>query len=86
MRVDRSKNNLLLEIEDTGVGMSEDFLLKVFEPFEQESTGIDRLFEGTGLGLSITKNLIQLLKGEITITSTKNSGTLVALKIPLPDA
>ncbi|MDI1324986.1 MAG: ATP-binding protein [Algoriphagus sp.] len=86
LSVDRRRNNLLLEIEDTGVGMSEDFLLKVFEPFEQESSGNDRLFEGTGLGLSITKNLIELLKGEIKISSTKNAGTLVTLEIPLPDA
>lgn len=86
LSVDRRKNNILLEIEDTGVGMSEDFLLKGFEPFEQESTGNDRLFEGTGLGLSITKNLIKLLNGEITITSTKNLGTLVTLEIPLPEA
>ncbi len=86
LSVDRRKNNLLLEIEDTGVGMSEDFLLKVFEPFEQESSGNERLFEGTGLGLSITKNLIELLKGEISISSTKNFGTVVTLEIPLPDA
>ena len=86
LSIDRRKNNLLFEIEDTGVGMSEDFLLKVFDPFEQESSGNDRLYEGTGLGLSITKNLIELLKGEIHISSTKNSGTLVTLEIPLPDA
>lgn len=86
LSVDRRKNNLFLEIEDTGVGMSEDFLLKVFKPFEQESSGNERLFEGTGLGLSITKNLIELLKGEITISSTKNAGTVVTLEIPLPDA
>jgi signal transduction histidine kinase len=43
------------------------------------------LYEGTGLGLSITKNLIELLKGEILISSTKNAGTLVTLEIPLPE-
>jgi signal transduction histidine kinase len=85
LSIDRRKNNLLFEIEDTGVGMSEDFLLKVFDPFEQESSGNDRLYEGTGLGLSITKNLIELLKGEILISSTKNAGTLVTLEIPLPE-
>ena len=67
------------------MGMSEDFLSKVFDPFEQESSGNDRLYEGTGLGLSITKNLIELLKGEILISSTKNAGTLVTLEIPLPE-
>jgi len=57
----------------------------MFDPFEQESKGNDRLFEGTGLGLSITHNLVQLLGGKIQIASTKNSGTRVLVEIPLPE-
>ena len=85
LTVDKRKNNILISIEDSGVGMSEDFLKKAFKPFEQESTGNQRLYEGTGLGLSITKNLVALLNGEILLQSTKNSGTLVTIEIPLPE-
>jgi PAS domain S-box-containing protein len=78
-------NLLQLEISDTGVGMSESFQVKMFDPFEQESTGHDRLFEGTGLGLSITRNLVRLLGGRIEIQSKKNTGTRVFIEIPLPE-
>jgi len=84
LTVDKRKNNILLSIEDSGVGMSDDFLRKAFQPFEQESTGNQRLYEGTGLGLSITKNLVSLLNGEILLQSSKNSGTIVTVEIPLP--
>ncbi len=83
LQVDKKNTDLFLEIEDTGVGMSEEYLKKLFQPFEQESTGNDRLYDGTGLGLSITKNLIDLLGGEIQVESLKNSGTLVSIQIPI---
>ncbi|WP_111671985.1 sensor histidine kinase [Algoriphagus litoralis] len=82
---DRVANQLILEVTDSGVGMSDSFQEIMFEPFEQESKGNDRLFEGTGLGLSITRNLIQLLDGKIEVQSTKNSGTRVIVEIPLPN-
>jgi PAS domain S-box-containing protein len=74
---------LFLEVKDTGIGMSREFQNKMFDPFEQESTGHQRLFDGSGLGLSITKNLVQLLGGEIKIWSNKESGTRVLVEIPL---
>ncbi|MDO8968302.1 ATP-binding protein [Algoriphagus sp.] len=83
---EKKDKQLILEVTDTGVGMSENFQSKMFDPFEQESKGHDRLFEGTGLGLSITKNLVQLLDGKIDIQSIKNSGTRVIVEIPLPEA
>jgi PAS domain S-box-containing protein len=83
---DRVGNYLVLKVTDTGVGMSESFQNKMFDPFEQESKGHDRLFEGTGLGLSITRDLVQLLEGRIQISSTKNSGTQVLVEIPLSEA
>jgi signal transduction histidine kinase len=82
----REDDLLLLEVSDTGVGMSSDFQQKMFVPFEQESKGNDRMFEGTGLGLSITRNLVQLMGGEISVWSTKHSGTRVLVEIPLPEA
>lgn len=62
-------------IRDTGCGMSEAFLGKVFLPFEQEHTIDDVGQDGTGLGLSIVKSLIELMGGSITINSTKGVGT-----------
>ena len=81
IELDREDGNLLLKIQDTGVGMSKEFMAKIFQPFEQESTGHDRLFDGTGIGLTITKNLIDLLGGTIDVQSIKDSGTLITIKI-----
>lgn len=84
VKIYRESNDLILEVEDSGVGMSAEFQNKMYHPFEQESTGNDRLFDGTGLGLSITKNLVELLQGKISIWSDKFKGTRVQVKIPLP--
>ncbi len=82
----RKDDLLLLEVADSGVGISEDFQGRMFDPFEQESKGHDRLFEGTGLGLSITRNLVQLMGGKIQVWSAKNEGTRVLVEIPLFEA
>ncbi|GMQ27071.1 hypothetical protein Aoki45_37540 [Algoriphagus sp. oki45] len=82
--ISREAEELVLEVLDSGVGMSPEFLGKMYQPFEQESTGNNRLFDGTGLGLSITKNLVDLLQGTISIWSDKFKGTRVQVKIPLP--
>ncbi|WP_026955479.1 ATP-binding protein [Algoriphagus vanfongensis] len=84
--VDHQDDYLLVKIEDEGVGMGEEFLGKVFQPFEQESTGHQRQFEGTGLGMSITKSLLDLLGGTIVLESAKNQGTRVIVEIPLSDS
>ena len=76
-------SNLILEISDTGIGMSLEYLNRIFQPFEQESDGHTRLYDGTGLGLSITKNLVDMLGGTIVIQSEKNFGTVVKLQIPV---
>jgi len=83
LTIDFRDSSLVMEIQDTGIGMSPDYFKKIFQPFEQESTGNARLFDGTGLGLSITKNLVHMLGGEITIKSEKNLGTLAKLQIPI---
>ncbi len=77
---------LCLTVQDNGIGISEDYLEKLFNPFEQESFGYNREFEGSGIGLSITKNLVDLLSGEITINSKKGEGTLVRVVLPLKEA
>lgn len=83
IKLDKDQS-LKIRIQDQGQGISEEFQKKMFEPFEQESTGNKRMFEGTGLGLAITKNLISLLQGKIEVRSKINEGTEVKLEIPLP--
>ncbi len=72
-----------LSVSDTGVGMSEDFMKKIYQPFEQENPGTARNKIGTGLGLSIVYNIIQLMGGTIAVTSEKNCGTTFELSVPL---
>lgn len=68
---------------DTGIGISEEFLPLIFSPFEQESTGHKRKYEGNGLGLSITKKYIELLGGNIEVSSKKNQGSTFRVLLPL---
>ena len=62
-------------VNDTGVGMSEQFLPHLFEPFSQESTGTTSLYGGTGLGLAISKSIVDMMDGSIAVRSIKGIGT-----------
>lgn len=70
-------------ISDNGVGMSEEFLEEIFEPFSREETATDSGIEGTGLGMSITKRMVDLFKGTIDIQSKKDVGTTTTIILPL---
>lgn len=70
-------------IEDTGVGMSEEFQKKMFQPFAQESNEMTAEVQGTGLGLSITKSLTELMGGTLTIDSKLGRGTKVIVHLDL---
>jgi PAS domain S-box-containing protein len=83
IKIGREDQNLVLKVMDQGIGMSPEFLQKVFKPFEQESQGYGRTYEGTGLGLTITKNLVNIMKGEIVVESEKDKGTKVTIYLPL---
>jgi len=78
--VDKS---LHFSIEDSGVGMREEFLEKIFSPFEQEDASTTRKFGGTGLGLSISSNLIQIMNGKISVESELEEGTTFKFQLPL---
>ncbi|PEN13449.1 hypothetical protein CRI94_09005 [Longibacter salinarum] len=73
----------VLQVEDTGIGMSASFQEKMFEAFHQESQGLSRSHEGSGLGLSITQRLIRLMQGEIYVESEKGEGTTFTVYFPL---
>jgi CheY-like chemotaxis protein len=74
------------DVSDTGAGMTEAQVSRVFESFEQADGSISRRFGGTGLGLSIVRQLILLMGGMITIQSRPGEGTDVRVIIPLPEA
>lgn len=68
---------------DTGIGMDQEFISRVFQKFKQEDDSVTRKFGGTGLGMSICKELIELMGGEIGVESKKGHGTLVYFRIPM---
>ncbi len=74
--------HLLVQIEDTGIGIQPDKTDIIFESFQQESAGTSRKFGGTGLGLSICKQLITLMGGSISVTSTPGKGSRFDLSLP----
>ena len=69
-------------ITDTGIGMSEEFLNHVFEPFAQEKNDARSVYTGTGLGMAIVKGLIDQMGGTITVTSEKEVGSTFVITIP----
>ncbi len=70
--------------EDNGIGMSEEFQKRMFEPFEQEDSSCKASYNGSGLGLSIVKCLVDQLEGEITVNSKQGVGTTVCISFSLP--
>lgn len=74
---------LVFAVEDTGIGIQEQNLQKIFERFKQESSSTEIEFGGTGLGLSISKELVDLMGGELSVSSEVGKGTRFDFCIPL---
>jgi len=66
---------VIVEVKDTGIGMSDEYLKKLFTPFSQEDMGYKREFEGNGLGLALVKKYVELNNAEILVKSEKKKGT-----------
>ena len=75
--------NYEFHVKDTGIGMSEDFVAHIFEPFERERNSTISGIQGTGLGMAITKNIIDLMNGTITVKSRQGVGTECVVSLPL---
>ena len=78
-----SNQTICISIEDTGIGMESNFITSIFNKFTQEENNKTKKFGGTGLGMSITKQLIDLMNGEINIKSEKDKGTKIEIHLPL---
>lgn len=70
-------------VQDTGIGMSEEFQRHIYEPFMQEHEALRSELKGTGLGLAIAKELVDLMGGTITVNSTLGEGTTFVIELPL---
>ncbi len=81
--VEETDNNYNLIVEDNGIGISEEFLETIYEPFEREKNAVGRRAPGTGLGMTIVKKLVDKMGGTIDIKSKKRVGTRVTVAIPL---
>ncbi|OOF30394.1 PAS domain S-box protein [Salinivibrio proteolyticus] len=75
---------LSVSIQDTGVGMTDEQIDKLFSPFTQADSSTTRRYGGTGLGLSISKSFVDLMKGKIDVTSDFGNGSTFTVIIPAP--
>jgi len=84
LRAFRENGWVCIEVEDTGIGISEDHLEEVFERFRQVDGSSRRRAEGTGLGLAITRHLVQMHGGQLDVSSQVDQGSTFTVRLPIP--
>jgi CheY-like chemotaxis protein len=72
-------DDIILDIKDTGIGIDQEFLEKIFEPYHQEQMGYGRAYEGIGLGLSLVKKVLALNNVKLFVKSKKGEGTTFSI-------
>src|SRR5579859_516836 len=80
---DTAAQRWLISVKDTGIGIPPHALDTIFEEFRQVEGGYSRPYQGTGLGLAITRNLVRLMGGKISVTSTLDVGSTFLVELPL---
>ncbi len=86
LRVAGENDDVYFKVIDTGVGMSQEQVERLFQPFEQADSSTTRRYGGTGLGLAISQNLAHLMNGNIDVDCTLGAGCSFTLRLPLPKA
>jgi signal transduction histidine kinase len=76
------EERIVFRISDTGIGMNETQMGRLFESFYQADSSISRRYGGTGLGLSLTKQFCEMLGGHLTVESAVGEGTTFTMKVP----
>jgi cell cycle sensor histidine kinase DivJ len=79
----RERDHIVFGVSDTGIGISEEDLPRLGDPFFQARSAYDRRHEGTGLGLSVVRGLVGLHRGSLTIESAPDEGTAVTVSLPI---
>ena len=80
------KSTLRFIVKDTGIGMSEDYLPKLFDTFSQENAGTSNKYGSSGLGMAITKSIVDMMNGNIDVESKKDIGTTFTVSVTLMDS
>jgi len=80
------KSTLRFKIRDTGIGMSKDYLPKIFDTFSQEDAGATNKYGSSGLGMAITKRIVDMMNGKIEVDSEKGKGTTFTVSVTLLDS
>ncbi|MCB8944317.1 MAG: PAS domain-containing protein [Ardenticatenaceae bacterium] len=82
----KSQPTLLIQVSDTGIGMSQEQIVRLFQPFVQGDNSTTRKYGGTGLGLVISRRFCQMMGGDITVTSEPGKGSIFTVSLPLRDS
>lgn len=83
VRVEATAEGVRISVRDTGIGIAQEALDRIFQPFTQADAGITRQYGGTGLGLALTRKLCEAMQGELTVESTVGLGSLFSVGLPL---
>jgi PAS domain S-box-containing protein len=86
VRAYQEGDEVVLEVEDSGIGMDPGAVEDLFEPFRQESEGMNREYEGTGLGLAVTRKAIREMDGTIEVETKKGEGSRFTVRLPRADS
>jgi signal transduction histidine kinase len=85
LTVSRDEEWLVFEIADTGIGIAQEDIARLFQPFTQLDSGFTRRFGGTGLGLFVSRRLAELLGGDIGVASAPGTGSTFTVRVPIEE-